>query len=340
MQAGEMQHEEKMAKLSSLLRLDEQGNAQAFQTAFQQMQNDFTLYRDELGYDRETATRLAQEAFQERMQQAGFNQETAVQATQLAHQVSEGQKNRASQEMMAAASLAQQDSQFMAELEQRYQFNAQDLDLRKQELGAQLQLMGLQGKQLEAALANDKIQNAMQIAALGMEIGDGSEAAMAPFVEQLGKALEGYMTEQGIDITGGEFAKALTQKAAPAEGSARAQSQDFGDYVNQTLGTLDPGAALEFTEEVLSTKALTANLSATQRSELPNAFPDEWLVQGVRRLESLGIPKSAISAQLRRNEQGTGLGETTHYTLSATQPGADYAIYAHLLSGMSEPNAK
>jgi hypothetical protein len=226
MRASDQLHEEKITKLQSLLRLDEQQNAQAFQSAFQQMQNDFTLYRDTLGYDRETATRLAQEAFQERMTQAGFDQDTAMQATQLAHQVSENQKSRASQEMMAAASLAQQDSQFMQELEQRYHFSSEDLELRKQELGAQLQLMGLQGKQLEAALANDKIQNAMQIAALGMEIGDGSEGSMAPFVEQLGAALEGYMKGQGIDISSSDFVKALSSTGTPGTTGAVPGSAD------------------------------------------------------------------------------------------------------------------
>lgn len=242
MQTMDHVQEEKMAKLESMLRLDEAGNAQTFQTAFQKMQNDFTLFRDEQGYSHEDATRMATEAFQQKLMEAGFDQETAMQASRLAHDVSEGQKDRASAEMMSAAQLAQADDHFMQEIQQRYQFNDQDMEIRKQELGAQMKLMGLQGQQLEAALQNDKVQNAMNIVALGMEMGDGSPESMAPFVEQFGSALETYFKAQGIDIAGSDFVKSLTPKPATTSGSIQ-RTETGAITPGQTVAGIDLATA-------------------------------------------------------------------------------------------------
>lgn len=288
MKAGDQIFEEKMAKLNSLLRLDEAQNAQAFQSSFQQMQNSFTLYRDQLGYDYETATRLATQDFQESMQQAGFSQEAAMQGAQLAWQANESNLNRASQEMMAAASLAQQDEQFMAELQQRYQFRSEDLDFRRQELEADLKLMGLQGQQLEGALQDRRIQNAMQIAALGMEISDGSSGAMAPFVEQLGTALQGYMKEQGIDITQSDFVKAMTAPStagggltagAPGTAGALEAAQSKVDQLISALpAKVNPEAAKN--ELSMVAKGSYTPRQALALANMPGAATNVWVVNG------------------------------------------------------------
>ena len=228
MQAGEMQHEELLAKLNSTLRLDEAKNAQAFQTSFQNMQNDFSSLMQDRGFTHEQAMQTATQNFQKSMEQAGYTHEEAMQATQLAAQASENQMNRASQEMMATAQLAQQDNEFSQELEQKYQFNKDDLELRKKDLEANLSLMGLQGDQLSAAIQNEKVKSAMDIAALGMEIGNGSPESMAPFVEQFGAALSGYMKEQGIDISKSDFVKAMTTKDVGSTGIPLARSETGG----------------------------------------------------------------------------------------------------------------
>ncbi len=138
--------------------------------------------------------------------------------------------SRASTEMMAAASLAQQDKEFMRELQQRYQFTTEDMKLRRLELNKQLEIMGLQGEQLRGAIADQKVASAMDIVALGMEIGDGSPESMAPFVEQFGAALETYMKAQGIDIAASDFASALTPKTgAGGTGGATPAGGTFAD---------------------------------------------------------------------------------------------------------------
>jgi hypothetical protein len=159
-------------------------------------------------------------------------------------EISENAKARASTEMMAAAQLAMTDKNFQAELQQRYQFNAEDLELRKQELGANLELMGLQGEQLKAALGDQKIRSAMDIVALGMEIGDGSPESMAPFVEQFGAALETYMKAQGIDIRASDFAQAMMPKTG----------------TTGTTGTTKPATIETVQEGVDTLKTLTDRL--------------------------------------------------------------------------------
>jgi hypothetical protein len=157
-------------------------------------------------------------------------------------EISENAKARASTEMMAAAQLAMTDKNFQAELEQRYQFSAEDLEIRKQELGAQLELMGLQGDQLKAAIGDQKVASAMNIVALGLEIGDGSPESMAPFVEQFGSALETYMKAQGIDIASSDFVKAMTPQ--PGTGGASGTGGTTGGAITPSADTLQDALGL------------------------------------------------------------------------------------------------
>jgi hypothetical protein len=282
MKAGEMQHEELLAKLNSTLRLDEAKNAQAFQTSFQTMQNDFSSLMQDRGFTHEEAMQTATQNFQMSMEKAGYTHEEAMQATQLAAQASENQMNRASQEMMAAAQLAQTDKQFSAELEQRYQFNASDLDIRKQDLAANLKLMGLQGDQLSAAIQNDKVKSAMDIAALGMEIGDGSKESMAPFVEQFGAALSGYMKDQGIDISKSDFVKAMTTKTKTTPsidtGGTVGALQKAQDNVDKISDSLPAKVDAEKVKNELATiaKGDWIKTDALYLSDLPGAGKYVW----------------------------------------------------------------
>lgn len=177
--------------------------------------------------------------------------ERGMQTTEIDAMISENAKARASTEMMSAVQLAQQDKQFFAELQQRYQFNDQDIAIRTKEVEGHLGLMGLQGEQIKAAMANDKVKNASDILALGSMIGDGSDEAMAPFVEQFGAALEGYFKEQGIDISSSDFVKSLTA----------------GDRKNQVTqsdtGAFGPGSTVA-----------GIDLSKTTRPELVAALGD------------------------------------------------------------------
>lgn len=232
MQAGEMKHDEDMAKLGSILRLDEAKNAQAFQVSFQNMQNDFSSLMQDRGFTHEEAMQTATQNFQTELQKLGFTHDEAMQSTEISARALENQLNRASQEMMATAQLAQSDKQFRQELEQRYQFNQSDLEIRKKELDATLKNLGLEGDRLTAALQNDKIKNAMDIAAIGMEIGDGSPESMAPFVEQFGSALSGYMKAQGVDISKSDFVKAMTAK--PSTGAAPIVRDETGKIPDGT----------------------------------------------------------------------------------------------------------
>jgi hypothetical protein len=346
LQASDQKHEEIMANLQSTLRLDEAKNAQVFQTSFQQMQNDFTLYRDKLGYDQETATRLATQSFQESMQKAGFSHDEAMQGTQLAWQSVENDRNRASTEMMSAASLAQQDSHFMQELQQRYSFNEGDLRLRATELGAQMKLMGLQGEQLQNAIADSKVNSAMQIAALGMEIGDGSPDAMKPFVEQLGNALSTYFKGQGVDISAGSFTSALagnTTTAAP--GTVPATPKAGADAFSSLLDKVGSFTSPEAKESVRNYAVTIANQfnSATVAQKvggIKDVVGGANLDAAIEKLKAAGASDAAVNSQVSRERQGNWVtGMEAQY--SATPAFIDFTLYNTLISkGLDPASAK
>jgi hypothetical protein len=310
MQASDQMHDEIMAKLSSTLRLDEAKNAQTFQTAFQEMQNTFTSMMAEVGFSREMAMQNATQAFQAEMQRNGYTHDEAMQASQLAAQSMENDRNRASQELMAAASMAQQDTHFMAELQQRYAFNDSDLQLRTIELSKNLELMGLQGEQLKNAIGDSKINTAMQIAAMGMEIGDGSTGAMAPFVAQLGTALETYFKANGVNVASGDIIKSLTPtpsdpgtppKPAGTIGTV-AQAQGLVDkYGTSFSAKIDPEALKGMIDQVAKGTLDTSDL----------IYPDENQ-EGLLELQKL----PGWSTYLKNGVK--------------SQVGSDYTLYAYL----------
>jgi hypothetical protein len=316
MQAGDQLHDEIMAKLSSTLRLDEAKNAQVFQTAFQDMQNGFTSMMAEVGFSREQAMLNATQTFQAEMQRNGYTHEEAMQASQLAAQSMENDRNRASQELMAAASMAQQDSHFLAELQQRYSFNESDLQLRTIELSKNLELMGLQGEQLKNAIGDSKVSNAMQIAALGMEIGDGSTGAMAPFVAQLGATLEAYFKSQGINVSSADLVKSLSGTGgAGAMGTTGTASAPPGG----TIGTVQQAQGLvDKYGTSFSAKIDPENLKDMIQQVADGSFSTESVIypdtthEGLLELQSL----PGWSTYLKNGVK--------------SQVGSDYTLYAYL----------
>jgi hypothetical protein len=309
--ASDQMHDELMAKLSSTLRLDEAKNAQTFQTAFQEMQNTFTSSMAEVGFSREMAMQNATQAFQAEMQRNGYTHEEAMQASQLAAQSMENDRNRASQELMAAASMAQQDSQFAKELQQRYEFNESDLQLRTIELSKNLELIGLQGEQLKNAIGDSKVSNAMQIAAMGMEISNGSPEAMAPFVAQLGTALGAYFKTQGVDISSADLQKAMTT-TTPAAGTAGgepagtigtvAKAQSLVDqYGTSFSAKIDPEALKGMIDQVAKGTLDTSNL----------IYPDDKQ-EGLLELQYLPGWNTYLKNGVK------------------SQVGSDYTLYAYL----------
>ncbi len=339
MHATDLQHDETMAKLTSTLRLGEAANAQAFQTAFQGMQNEFSEKMATSGFSHEEAMQSVAQNFQLQLEREGYTHEEAMQGAQLAVQVSENQMNRASQELMAAAQLASSDMQFQSELLQKYQLSSQDLEIRREELGANLKLMGLQGEQLQAAIQNDKVKSAMDIAALGMEIGNGSPESMAPFVEQFGAALSGYMKEQGIDISQSDFVKAMTTTTAPGTGSSADGFKQFGTVID-TKSNLAPEMA--DTLKTYLTTLTNAYASAKPGTIIPlSTGRGADFDAAVNKLRQLGATQGVLDTYIHRDKTGDSQFGTGGVAYKGTQAFADYAAYVKLLgSGLNEKDAQ
>lgn len=337
--AGDLAHEETMAKLTSTLRLGEAANAQAFQTAFQGMQNEFSEKMATAGFSHEEAMQSVAQNFQLQLEREGYTHEEAMQGAQLAVQVSENQMNRASQELMAAAQLASSDANFNAELLQKYHLTGQELDIRRQEMVAQVGLMGLQGQQLEAAIQNDKVKSAMDIAALGMEIGNGSPEAMAPFVEQFGAALSGYMKEQGIDISSSDFVKAMTASTPTGSVTAADGFKGFSSIID-TKSNLTPEAADTLKNYMTSLTNAYASAKPGVMVSLSTGRGADF-DEAARRLKSLGYTDRERAALIRAEDTGDPMMGTGGKSYTGTQAFADYAAYVKLLSsGLKEADAQ
>ncbi|HLP29759.1 MAG TPA: hypothetical protein VK150_00265, partial [Geothrix sp.] len=204
---------------------------QAFQTQMEGMRQKFVTGERIGSQEWEGSMKTLDMRHEELLSKWEIASREGMQTKELETQIKENAKARASQEMMAAATLAMTDKNFQAELQQRYQFNDQDIKLKTKELEGQLNLMGLQGEQLKGAIADQKVSSAMNIAALGMEIGDGSEEAMKPFAEQFGAAIEEYMKSQGITISSDDIEKSLMTGANKGKTTAptRTDTGSFGD---------------------------------------------------------------------------------------------------------------
>lgn len=167
LQSAQTKASEDLATLQHTLNMDAQTAEETFQKSMQMSQNDFAAY----------------------LQTQGFDHDTALQASQQAAAAKESSLARASTELMATAQLAQQDKQFQAQLG----LNQQELDQKKQELEGQLKLLGVQTDSAE-------LQNTLQLVSIGIEMGNGDPAAVAPFAQMLAKSVQDYAKAHGITI--------------------------------------------------------------------------------------------------------------------------------------------
>lgn len=167
LQSTQAKAAESLATLQHTLNMDQVTTEETFQKSMQMSQNDFAAYLQTQGFDHDTATAAAA--------QAATAKEDAL--------------NRASTELTATAQLAQQDKQFQAQLG----LSQQELDQKQQELTATLKQMGVQTDSAE-------MQNLMQLVSVGIEMGNGDPAAIAPFAKLLANGVQKYATDHGITI--------------------------------------------------------------------------------------------------------------------------------------------
>ncbi len=311
---------------------------QAFQEKMTDINQKFTTGERIDTQTWETSLKTLDQRHDELMQEREQAAAKGLQTDRLEAEINENAKQRASQEMMSTAQLAMSDKQFMAELQQQYDFNDKDMAIRVQQLQSQLDLAGLQGEQLKQAMGDAKVDSAVKMATLGMEIGNGSPESMAPFVEALGTALSGYMKGQGIDITSADFAKALAStNPTGAPGSTKAAFNEFDKVVDEKAGVVSPEIADEL-------KAYAKTVTNAYSS----AAPGSWISLS----SGSGSDFDAAAARLREKTGKQDLGAIvsrdrvdgafqSHYEYEGTPEFGNYMVYTKLLkSGLGEADAK
>ncbi len=213
MQASEFKFQETQENLNRVLQLDVQGNDIKYKEAAQRASEIHDALMQDGRISAEQALQYSQQAFQGAMQAAGFTQEQTMQGQRLTHDATQAEKSRAAQEMMFYAQEAQNNSQFFMEMG----LKREEVDLRKSQFDQEMTLrnkeFGLTETQMNAALSSDKVKNAISMASIGIEMTDGSEAAMQPFVDMLHGAIGGYAKEQGINLPDPKLANLATKWA-------------------------------------------------------------------------------------------------------------------------------
>lgn len=269
------------------------------------------------------------------MQERAQLHEKGMQTDRIDAEIVENSKTRASQELMAAAQLASSDSHFHDELMQKYDISEQEMGIRRTEMEANLGILGLQGEQLKGAIADSKVKSAMDIAALGMEIGNGSAEAMAPFVEQFGAALSGYMKEQGIDISKSDFVKAMTTHATTGTTSQKDAAKTFDSILDSKGGFSTPEKADEIKQGVKDLTTSYASASPGKVVSLSTGNGADFDA-AIERLKGKGL--TSFDGIVSRDRVGEF---SKHYEYEGTQAFADYTAFTKLLNnGLSLTDAQ
>jgi hypothetical protein len=284
------------------------------------------------------------------MQQREEALQKGLQTEQIDAELKKAGMQIASQELMAAAQLLQQDNQWREEFLQSRNISNEELAIKQQQLQLDIEnslasrtAQGIQNEALKASLQNDKVRNAMELAAFGMEMGNGSPEAMAPFVAQLGTALEAAFKEQGVDIRAEDFAKAFmpTDAGTGTTGSAGANVvpgsvdaiQNAKDSVMDIMGTLPANIDRDRLDSLVSGFA-SAKVGTTISDSVYSSLKS---LPGAS--ANLTAPVSTAASATDRSRTNTGATTTTKPT-AKTQAGADYTQFAQLVSlGLTEKQA-
>ena len=297
---------------------------QAFTATQQDLQNKWNTGERISSQDYTTSLKQLDNAQQDLMQQREIAAQLGMQTTQIDAQLRQTQLQIASQELMSAAQLAQTDAQFAKEFNLKYNVTAEQIaqsQLRLQEdlktSVLQREALGLSNAQMEQTLKNDKVNSALQLASIGMQMGNGSAEAMAPFVAQMGTALESALKAQGINIS----ASAIQSAFGPLPGTT------------STGGTASSPSGLT----VGTVQAAKDTLNSLQDS-LPAGVNFNGLVSTLDNLKAENLkPDGQLDGRAVRNTMAALPGAKANlntayqdFAIARTQAGADYYVFALL----------
>lgn len=187
----------------------------------------FNASQSELNRTWESGERIGAQDWQTSFKQLEFNQQDLMQEREAALQkglqteqidaeIKKVGMQIASQELMSAAQLAQEDRQWAKDYLMKKGIAEEEIAQSRAKLADDLATslinregLGLQNDVAKLAIQNSKVQSAMDLANWGVEMGNGSPEAMAPFVASIGQALSTALKEQGVNLTEEQIAKMI-----------------------------------------------------------------------------------------------------------------------------------
>lgn len=263
-----------------------------------------------------------------------------LQTQSIDAEIKKTQLQIASQELMASAQLAQNDKEWQQEFLLKKGATLEDIRQSRIKLNDDLATslinregLGLQNDVARAALANGKVQSAMELATWGMEMGDGSPEAMAPFVASIGAALSTALKDQGVNLTPEQIEKMIGASGVKADGTG-------GTGTTGAVGTNESYENFQsHLDDVASTFPSSVNIEKVDSigKQMATSKPGSWPYQ-----VAVGSKSNLWNAPGadKNFTKVVSPGSSTNQIFSKTQEGNDYLwLQKFMDEGLTESQA-
>lgn len=362
-------HDTAMADLGHVLNLDTMDKQQANEVALKKMDQSFTSLMTDKGYSHDEAMAATKQEYAKQLETMGFDHDTAMQASDQWFKGQQADADRNQSKYLAEAQMAQTYDMFNQDLQQKYNFQADDVTLAHDKLSAEsqqwAQSLGLDEQKFNLLKGTQEFQNLSDttstLMAMAGDNPDMLQFAAENFYKGMGnlKNADGSavmspdQVKQGtLAIKAGTFkdTKSFTDWAAssgytpeqiakaqenvPPSDSNKAKLSDFSNFIGKVGSFTDPAQSQKLVSDISAVKSIVDGFST--KTNDADSLPGGWIDYAGQRLKSKGQDKN-LSNNLDRKMVGS---TSTHASYEATQAGADYAIYAHLIqSGIGEDQA-
>lgn len=343
LQGLEAQQQERMATLTSDLNLKTVDRQAAYTRALAEAQQTHEQMLQQTGITADAAGKEADRVFQAAMAREGFSQQQALQATALQHEAAMADKQMGQQYSMFLATQAQDDDHF-----------AQELGIKREELGAQAaqftkemdlstQQLGIQKEQWDQLKQDKNFDRELQLAMTGVQMWNGKDPAdLAPFAERLAQTMG---TALGMDPA--RLQAAIKGSLSPDAGAnpdgTQTQAQRFAAFeriVDTKASPADGEATKSYAQKIANmyASAPTGVKVTNLRDTLGGANMDA----AVAKLKASGTADSVLRNIMDRDAVASGsLGMSSKYEYKGTPEFINYTLYVNLLNnGFTAPLAK
>jgi hypothetical protein len=355
-------HDTAMASLNHTLNLDTIEKQNANDITLKKMDQTFTSMMTDKGYSHDEAMAATKQEYAKELEGMGFDHDTAMQASDQWFKGQQADADRTQAKYLAEAQMAQTYDMFSQDLQQKYGFHQDDVTLAKDKLAAEsdqfAKSFGLDQAKFDLIKGTQEFQNLSDTTATLMSMAGDNPDMLQFAAENFYKGMGNLKNPDGtpvmspdqvrsgtLAIKAGTFTdtKAFTdwatangykpdeiakaqQNITPA-GSEKVNVQQFSDFVSKNSNITDPAVAAKLTSDVTTVKNLASGFTTDKRSNA-DGIPGAWMDAASDQLRKAGVPEATIQKVYDRNVVGN---INSHASYEATQAGADYAIYAHLI---------